>query len=200
MPTGAGDDADGLLVVVSIRNDFDTNTRTCATAAFVATDASFDLTGSAVVSGAAYDRVTQQYNPVAPLRTQSLSGAVTVVSGLDALGVDELSVSASGDATKTTTTVKDTRVTDKKTKAQKTKAKATYVKRIKAAKKKYATALDEAGISKTKQAAAKKTYKAKRATAKASFKHAIAGHEHVKTKTSTTENRPFSIKTELPAT
>ena len=81
------------------------------------------------------------------------------------------------------------KVKDKKTKSQKKAAKLKYDKRLKAAKKAYKKALDQAGSSKSKKKAAKAAWTARKKAAKAAYRYAIAGYKLVTQKISS----PFSI-------
>lgn len=178
-PTQAGDDADGVLLSGFI---YATPMRPCAIAVVATTDPAFQLSGTVNLS-------TQM--PSASVLTEPLSGDVYATTPTTtAFG---LTLTASGNATKTVTVSGTKKVADKKSKAQKKAAKSKYDKRIKAAKKKYAKALDKAGRSKSKKVAAKKAYSAAHASAKAKYRSAIAGYRIVKTTVSKTENRPFSI-------
>jgi hypothetical protein len=91
----------------------------------------------------------------------------------------------------TGTSVQSTKVkvSDKKTTKEKKAARTAYDKRLKAVKKSYAKALDKAGSSKSKRAAAKKAWGAKKKSAKAKYRYAIAGFKIVTRKTAT----PFTV-------
>lgn len=194
--TNAGDDAEGLLISAEVYvSGF--GGEDCTFAAFATADPTFQLAGTATISGTRFNETTDADESVT-LRSQALSGDAFVTSPLNGQSlndVDNLVAAAVGNATKTTVTKTTTKVADKKTKSEKKKAKATYAKKIKSVKKSYAKALDKAGKSKSKKAAAKKAYKAKRATAKAKYTYAIASYKLVKKSSSSTENRPFSITT-----
>ncbi|MBP2390019.1 hypothetical protein [Aeromicrobium fastidiosum] len=201
--TGSGDDAEGILITARVGiQTIEGSSNDCTIAAFATADGSFQLSGTAQITGTRYNETTQADEPVV-LRTQALSGDAFVTTPVDAdtisnLYEDSVTASAVGNASKTTTVTTSVKVKDKKTKSEKAKAKTKYTKKIKSVKKSYAKALDKAGNSKSKKAAAKKVYKAKRAAAKASYKYAIAGFKIVKKSSSTTENRPFSVTTPNP--
>jgi hypothetical protein len=197
--TTAGDDADGLLVSTYISSDFGSG-RYCTIAAFAAADASFQLSGTATLTGVEYTLENDNWTPsdVKTLQTSALSGDVFVTAPLDSRNVEVRSASASGNATKTTTVKTSRKVLDKKTRSEKKAANAKYDQRVKAAKKSYAKALDKAGNSKTKKAAAKKAYSAKKKSYKAKLKYATAKYKIVKGTKKVTETRSFSITTATP--
>ena len=200
--TGSGDDAEGILITARVGIQTIESSNDCTIAAFATADGSFQLSGTAQITGTRYNETTQADEAVV-LRTQALSGDAFVTTPVDAdsisgLNEDSVTASAVGNASKTTTVTTSVKVKDKKTKSEKAKAKTKYTMKIKSVKKSYAKALDKAGKSKSKKAAAKKVYKAKRAAAKAAYTYAIADFKLVKKSSSTTENRPFSVKTPTP--
>jgi hypothetical protein len=196
-PTSAGDDADGLLIDARVYNNVIESSMYCTIAAFATTDGSFRLSGSATVTGDKYDENLDEYVPTT-LQTTGLSGDVFVTAPVNTRGISNLTASASGNATKTTTVKTSRKVLDKKTRSEKKAANAKYDQRVKAAKKSYAKALDKAGNSKTKKAAAKKAYSAKKKSYKAKLKYATAKYKIVKGTKKVTETRSFSITTATP--
>lgn len=126
--------------------------------------------------------------------TYTLSGDVFVTPAVqNATGLVGFSARAAGTATRTDPVFTTEKVADKKSKADKKAARSKYEKRLKAAKSKYAKALDRAGSSATKKAAAKKTYRAARATARAKYAYAIADYKLAKVRSKKTDDRPFSF-------
>ena len=203
--TPAGDDAQGIMLVVEVQRPI-TGQSTCVTSAFAATNASYQLSGTASLTAFKTAPGADESTRVA-LKSAPLSGDVFVGApfsldegnpALEGVSLNTLAASAAGNATKTTTVTTSTKVTDKKSKAEKKTAKKQYTKRLAKAKKSYAKALDKAGSSKSKKAAAKKAYKAKRASAKAKFKYGIAGYKIVKKKGTVTDVQPFSVTTFQP--
>jgi hypothetical protein len=175
--------ADGVVVIGVIGNDFDNTYRLCVVGAVAATDPGFTLQGSSTLT--AGTRTV----------TVPLSGDVTTTR-IDPTAdetLDALTFSAAGGSVKITTTPTTYKVIKKKTKVEKARAKRAYDKKLKTAKKTYTKALDKAGKSKSKKAAAKKAYAAKRAAAKAAYKYAIASYRIVHGTTSSTDARPFTL-------
>jgi NifU-like protein involved in Fe-S cluster formation len=174
--------ADGVVILGFIGNNFDNTYRLCVVGAVAATDPGFALQGSATLTAGT------------KTVTVPLAGDVTT-SRIDLIDQDinAVTFSAAGSSVKISTTTTSTKVADKKTKVEKKRAKSAYDKKLKAAKKTYTRALDKAGRSKSKKAAAKKAYAAKKASAKAAYRYAIASYRIVQKTTSTADSRPFTL-------
>jgi hypothetical protein len=208
VPTTAGDDADGLLITAELYGSTTgDNDQACTFAAFASAAGGFQLSGTATITAetTVFDEALDQYVTSPYKQVSSLSGDAfttpAIVTPENTSNGQPTSVvaSAAGNATKTTTTSTNVKVKDKKSTKEKKAAKQKYSKRLAQAKKNYAKALDKAGSSKSKKAAAKRVYAKARALAKAKYKYATAGYKIVKKKSTISDARPFSITTQTPA-
>jgi hypothetical protein len=100
---------------------------------------------------------------------------------------------AVGAATTSKTVTDQRKIWDHKSKAEKKAAKVKYDKRIVKAKKAYAKALDRAGSSSAKKAAAKKAYLAKRAETKVKYNYAVWNYRYVTNTKTSTQTAPFNL-------
>jgi hypothetical protein len=177
--------ADGVVVSAFILSSEGTSGsmtgRLCTFGALAPVAARSVLTGTATVAGGPTVSLSGDAFLTPPVNTPFTSSTTQLPS-----------FSASGAAVQSNAV----KVTDKKTKKEKKVAKAKYDKRLKAAKKSYKKALDKAGSSKSKKAAAKKAWSAKKKSAKAKYKYAIAGYKLVTRKTAT----PFSVSAQVAQT
>jgi hypothetical protein len=180
--TASGGSAEGVVVSAVVFSldpanpDAGNAQRLCTFGALAATAERSVLSGTATVAGS---------SPVALSGDAFITPAVFGPASSSGTVAARTSFTASGNATQSNVV----KVKDKKTKKEKKAAKAKYDKRLKAAKKAYKKALDKAGSSKSKKAAAKKAWSAKKKAAKAKYKYAVAGYKLVTRKTAT----PFNV-------
>jgi hypothetical protein len=204
-PVTTPGNADGVQISASTYNSGLNDNKACTFAAFASTVSGFQLSGTATITAetTVRDQALNQFVTSPYKQVSSLSGDAfttpAIVTPQDGLNGQPANVvaSAAGTATKTSTVVTSTKVKDKKSKAEKKAAKKKFSKRLSQAKKNYAKALEKAGSSKNKKAAAKRVYAKARALAKAKYKYATAGYKIVKQTTTLTENRPFNVAVKL---
>jgi hypothetical protein len=197
VPTTAGDDADGLLITAELYGSTNSNDEACTFAAFASTVGGFQLSGTATITAqTTVDGVTSPYSQVSALSGDAFTTPAIITDDSTNAGQPYAVVaSATGNATKTSTVTTSTKVKDKKSAKEKKAAKKKFSKRLAQAEKNYAKALDKAGSSKNKKAAAKRVYAKARALAKAKYAYDTAGFTIVKKKSTVSDVRAFDITT-----
>jgi hypothetical protein len=192
-----GQAIDGILIKTYVDGSAE---RQCVVAAIASNDSAFSLSGTLSLSGVTNANTGDAPDVTVGPISSALSGDVFISSPITVSGdayVADASFTANGNTTRATPVTKNVKVKDKKSKAEKKAAKKKFSKRLSQAKKNYAKALEKAGSSKNKKAAAKRVYAKARALAKAKYKYATAGYKIVKQTTTLTENRPFNVAVKL---
>lgn len=201
------DNVDGVLVSADLHEPSaadDTTDRQCNFAAVITTDASFTLSGNAVITVTGGEPLGRMAEPLTETGTTPLSGNLVVTAPINVdnyFNISTASLAATGNAIGSTnvTTTENVKVLKPRTKAGEKAAKAKYAKRLADAKKWYAKALDKAGNSKRKQAAVKKSYAAKKAAYKAAYEKRYSMIQTVTKTTAQTVTRPFDVSVSVAA-
>lgn len=191
LPIESDEVVDGLAVLALVldpNNLSDMSGRMCAFGVLAPMKSSATLSGTAQVT-------------TSDTRRYALSGDVfaspgrSFTAGAVPFDLENLALTASGNATTSVKTTTAKTVKTPKTKAQKKAAKKKYNAALKSAKKAYDKDLKKAGSSKSKKASAKKAYDKKKSAAKAAYKKRTATKKIVKVTSVKKTPTPFTVQT-----